>query len=144
VLRGILGAGYHGVLRASKWALVEHVPIIVEIVDSSQKIAAFVAGTLDETMSGGMATLERAAVIMHRRRAATGGGAKESAENEGGAASMDVRLAQSLKPLATLPKIEPGAHMTMNENGVLLRVFIGESDRLENKPLYEVIVQKVR
>jgi PII-like signaling protein len=34
--------------------------------------------------------------------------------------------------------------MTLNENGILLRVFIGESDRLEGKPLYEAIVQKTR
>ncbi len=34
--------------------------------------------------------------------------------------------------------------MTINENGILLRVFIGESDRFEHKPLYEAIVQKVR
>jgi hypothetical protein len=34
--------------------------------------------------------------------------------------------------------------MNINENGVLLRVFIGESDRLGGKPLYEAIVQKVR
>lgn len=34
--------------------------------------------------------------------------------------------------------------MTINENGVLLRVFIGESDRFEGKPMYEAIVQKAR
>jgi PII-like signaling protein len=34
--------------------------------------------------------------------------------------------------------------MKINENGVLLRVFIGESDKFEHKPLYEAIVQKVR
>jgi PII-like signaling protein len=34
--------------------------------------------------------------------------------------------------------------MTSNENGVLLRVFIGESDRFQGRPLHEAIVQKVR
>ena len=34
--------------------------------------------------------------------------------------------------------------MTTHENGILLRVFIGESDRFQGKPLYEAIVQKVR
>ena len=34
--------------------------------------------------------------------------------------------------------------MTINKNGVLLRVFIGESDRFEKLPLYEAIVQKAR
>lgn len=34
--------------------------------------------------------------------------------------------------------------MKVNENGVLLRVFVGDSDRFEGKPLYEAVVQKVR
>lgn len=34
--------------------------------------------------------------------------------------------------------------MKLPENGVLLRVFIGESDRYERKPLYEAIVQKAK
>jgi PII-like signaling protein len=34
--------------------------------------------------------------------------------------------------------------MTINENGVLLRVFIGESDRHETRPLYEAILTKAR
>jgi len=34
--------------------------------------------------------------------------------------------------------------MTINEDGVLLRVFIGESDRHGHQPLYEAIVRKVR
>jgi hypothetical protein len=34
--------------------------------------------------------------------------------------------------------------MKINDNGILLRVFIGESDRYQHKPLFEAIVQKVR
>ena len=34
--------------------------------------------------------------------------------------------------------------MTIKDNGVLLRVFIGDSDKFQNKPLHEMIVQKVR
>ena len=34
--------------------------------------------------------------------------------------------------------------MQINEHGVLLRVFIGESDKFEGKPLYEAIVQKAQ
>lgn len=34
--------------------------------------------------------------------------------------------------------------MTIPENGVLLRVFIGESDRWQGRPLYEAIVLKAR
>lgn len=34
--------------------------------------------------------------------------------------------------------------MKLAENSVLLRIFIGESDKYKGKPLYEVIVQKAR
>ena len=34
--------------------------------------------------------------------------------------------------------------MTLPEEGKLLRIFIGESDRWEHKPLYEAIVLKAR
>jgi len=130
VLRGILGVGYHGILKPSAWSLGRHEPIILEIVDSPTNITAFVRGPLDEIMVSGMLTLERAAVIMYRHRD------QQPIE--------PLRPAGELRPLSTLPKIEPGNHMTLNENGVLLRVFIGESDRFQSKPLYEAIVQKVR
>jgi PII-like signaling protein len=130
VIRGILGAGYHGVIAPSNWALVQHVPIIVEIVDTADKIVKFVQGPLDQIMIGGMLTLERAAVMMYRQRA----------EDQ----PSDLRIAGMLKPLSTLPRIQPGEHMKIQENGVLLRVFTGESDRFERKPLYEAIVQKTR
>ena len=34
--------------------------------------------------------------------------------------------------------------MTTKQEGVLLRIFIGEDDRADGKPLYEAIVQKAR
>jgi PII-like signaling protein len=34
--------------------------------------------------------------------------------------------------------------MKLAENSMLLRIFIGESDKYKGKPLYEVIVQKAR
>jgi hypothetical protein len=130
VLRGILGAGYHGILKQSKWSFVQHAPIIMEIVDDAEKIANFVHGPLDKIMIGGMLTLERAAVMMYRHRSPD--------------PSNTLVLAAALKPHSTMPRIEAGSHMKINENGVLLRVFIGESDRFEHKPLYEAVVQKVR
>jgi len=130
VIRGILGTGAHGTIEHSTWALVDHVPVIVEIVDSAAKIAEFVQGTLDELMTGGMLTLERAAVMMYRQR-------KSDQPN-------NLHLAAALKPLSTVPRIEPGKNMTIQENGVLIRVFIGDSDKHEHLPLSKAIVQKVR
>ena len=130
VLRGILGAGRHGEIKPSAWTIVRHEPVIVEIVDSAEKIVKFVEGTLDGLMVGGMITLERAAVMMYRDRTRDEGSKFE--------------LAGALKPLSTMPAIKPGSHMKIQENGVLVRVFIGESDRFAGKPLYEAIVQKTR
>jgi uncharacterized protein len=130
VLRGILGAGYQGIIRGSPWSIVQHVPVIIEIVDTPEKIMNFVQGPLDQIMVGGMLTLERAAVMMYRQRS-------QDQPNS-------IHLAAALKPLSTTPRIEPGSHMTIQENGVLLRVFIGESDKFEHQPLTEAIVKKTR
>lgn len=69
ILRGILGFGFHGLIHSSTWSVVQHEPIIIEIVDTPEKIAAFIRNTLDHLMVGGMLTLERAAVMMYRQRA---------------------------------------------------------------------------
>ena len=47
---------------------MEHAPIIVEIVDSADKISRFVSDTLEKILVHGLATLERAAVSMYRHR----------------------------------------------------------------------------
>jgi PII-like signaling protein len=130
VLRGLLGLGSQGVIQRSAWSLAEHVPIIVEIVDSGERIAAFVEETLPGIMIGGMVTLERANVMMYRQR-------NHDVANK-------LTLGELLAPLSTLPRIQPRGTMQINENGVLLRVFIGASDKFEGKPLSEAIVQKVR
>src|SRR5258706_1716574 len=51
VLCGILGLGYHGVLKPTAWSWVEHVPIIVEVVDRSDKILQSLE-VLKDTMIG--------------------------------------------------------------------------------------------
>ena len=130
VLRGLMGFGSHGLLKPSVWSIVEHVPLIVEIVDSGEKIVKFVEGPLDELMIGGMITLERANVMMYRHR-------NLDQPNE-------LRLGELLKPLSTLPPIEVRGHMTTKQDGVLLRIFIGEDDRTDGKKLYESIIQKSR
>jgi PII-like signaling protein len=130
VLRGVLGLGRRGWIRPHPWSLPRHEPVIVEIVDRPERIAAFVRQVLGKVMIDGMATLERAAVLMYRHRQ----------QNE----PADLALASALHPLSTLPPIGQEDNMTIDESGILLRVFIGESDRFEGKPLYEAIVQKVR
>jgi PII-like signaling protein len=130
VLEGIYGHGTHGLLAPSTFAIVRHVPIIVEIVDAADRLARFIDSVLGEHITQGLATLERASVIIHRH------------------GQPDTQplppLPDKIAPLATLPTLQPRPHMTQSDDGILLRVFIGESDRAGKQPLYEAIVHKTR
>src|SRR5690348_8408668 len=65
VLRGIMGFSARKLLQHKSWSLIDHVPVILEIVDSSDRILQFIHDTLDTTMIGGLATLERANVMLY-------------------------------------------------------------------------------
>jgi PII-like signaling protein len=59
--------------------------------------------------------------------------------------ATSLRLGEMLRPLSTVPFIEPRGHMTTRRDGVLLRLFIGEDDRADDgRPLHEAILQKAR
>ena len=135
VLDGLMGFGHHGLLQKSFWSLAEHLPIIVEIVDSPERIERFVAGPMSRLMVHGMATLERARVMMYRFRDQDSPDSMQLSSHFGG---------EILAPLSTVPKISASQTMNINEQGVLLRVFIGDSDCVEKQPLYEAIVLKAR
>src|SRR6266481_6173826 len=61
VLRGVMGFGKHSILHTAKiLRLSEDMPMIVEIVDSLEKIEAFLP-LLDEMITDGLVTLERGA-----------------------------------------------------------------------------------
>jgi len=78
-----------------------------------------------------MATLERAHVLFQRK-----GGPREP---------VAPSLAPEIEPLSTVENLElRGVHMKTQSTGLLLRVFVGESDRHHSQPLYEAILQKVR
>jgi len=66
VLRGLMGYGRHSVVHTSKiLRLSEDLPMVVEIVDSLQKIEAFLP-TLDTMVRDGLVTLEKVRVIQYR------------------------------------------------------------------------------
>ncbi|HEX9078818.1 MAG TPA: DUF190 domain-containing protein [Desulfuromonadaceae bacterium] len=65
VLRGICGFGAHSVYHTQKLLdLSADLPLIVEVVDSQEKIDAIMP-RIDEMMGGGMITLEKATVIRY-------------------------------------------------------------------------------
>ena len=66
MLRGLMGYGAASRVHTAKiLRLSEDLPIIVEIVDSREKIAAFLP-TIDEMIQEGLVTLERVRVILYR------------------------------------------------------------------------------
>ena len=66
VLRGVMGFGRHSLIHTAKiLRLSEDLPMVVEIVDSQEKIEGFLPA-LDEMISDGLVTLERVKVIHYR------------------------------------------------------------------------------
>jgi PII-like signaling protein len=66
VLRGVMGFGKHSILHTTKiLRLSEDMPMIIEIVDSLEKIDAFLP-LLDEMIKDGLVTLERMRVIHYK------------------------------------------------------------------------------
>jgi uncharacterized protein len=65
VLRGPMGFGQSSRLHTTKiLRLAEDLPIVVEIVDTADKIKAFLP-TLDAIMPSGLATLEKVQVLQY-------------------------------------------------------------------------------
>jgi uncharacterized protein len=68
VLRGLMGFGAHSRIHTFKIErLSEDLPIIVEIVDTREKLEAFLA-LVDGEIKEGLATLEEVQIRFYRRR----------------------------------------------------------------------------
>jgi PII-like signaling protein len=66
VLRGVMGFGKHSTLHTAKiLRLSEDMPMIIEIVDSLEKIQLFLP-VLDELIKDGLVTIEEIRVIHYR------------------------------------------------------------------------------
>jgi PII-like signaling protein len=131
VLRGFFGLDATGALLEPRpWSLVDHVPVIVEIIDGPRAIGGFL-GVVSELVAEGLATLERAHVLVYRRR-----------EVEARRARLE--LPAPVTPFASLPSPEEFPAMRQSEEGQLLRVFIGDSDVWQGEPLYRAIVFKAK
>ncbi|HMF15634.1 MAG TPA: DUF190 domain-containing protein, partial [Gemmataceae bacterium] len=119
-------------LQSSSWSLVEHVPVVVELVDSPQAIGGFLS-VVEEIVHEGIATLERGHVLLYRQN-------REAAHR----AEMRLEVPGPVTPFSTLPSPEEFPIMKLSETGQLLRIFIGESDQWHGEPLYRAIVMKAR
>jgi PII-like signaling protein len=133
VLRGFFGLDVNGqLLETRAWSIAEHVPVIVEFVDGPRAIGNFLS-VVGEVVEEGLATLERAHVLMYRH-------SQKAVEK----ARQHLAVPGPITPLSTLPSPEEFPVMQSSETGQLLRVFVGESDTWEGEALYRVIVLKAR
>jgi len=133
ILKGFMGLRPDGsILKESPWTLTQEVPVIIEVVDGPHHVERLLT-RVEPAYRDGTITLERAHVALYR------GGAEELKPKDV-APRCDVISTQQA---STAWEVKT---MKMPEEGVLLRIFIGESDREKgrDRPLYEAIVHRAR
>jgi uncharacterized protein len=131
-LEGFFGLDCTGRLLEERWwSLVRRRPVVLEFFDGPRAIGAFLADVA-AVVREGLATLERAHVLLHRRRDQTADGGRR----------FDIPAPPG--PFANLPAPEEFPIMKQTTEGQLLRVFIDDGDRLGGEPLYRVIVRKAQ
>jgi PII-like signaling protein len=131
VLKGFHGLRADGsVLHESNWALSEELPVIVEVVDDARHIEALLR-IVEPFFGAGTITLERARVLLYRSRRDT---------------TAVPRRTDSVVETQHMSAAGEVKTMQIHENGVLLRIFIGESDHDKERdlPLYQAIVARAR
>lgn len=131
VLKGFYGFRPGGSLQSEhSWSLSQDLPVIVEVVDGPEHIELLLS-RVEPVFREGLITLERAHVLIYRV-------AHEGrAQVEGRRNIVGTSAASAAAGVRT---------MNVPEKGVLLRIFIGESDREpgSGRPLYEAIVRRAR
>ena len=131
MLKGFYGLRPDGsVLAQHAWSISQELPTIVEVVDDAQRVEMLLA-RVEPSFSEGVITLERAHVLLYRA-----------------GAQQDRPVLTGRNVLATTAVSQAIGVRTMKvpEDGVLLRIFIGESDREpgRDRPLFEAIVRRAR
>jgi uncharacterized protein len=119
-------------LEPKWWYLVRRVPVVLEVFDSPRAIGAFLP-VLAAHLTEGLASLERAHVLVHRR---------ERAQAEWVARRLEVPGPPT--PWANLPSPEEFPVMRQSVEGQLLRVFIDASDQVGGERVYRVILRRAK
>lgn len=131
VLKGFYGLRPEGsLLEEHTWSISQELPVIVEVVDAPARIEALLA-MVEPVFREGVITLERAHVLLYRA------GTRETTGPLNG---------RNIRGTVTTSAAAGVRTMKVPENGVLLRIFIGESDKEpgRDRPLYEAIVRRAR
>ena len=131
VLKGFYGLRAEGsVQRERAWSVGQDLPVIVEVVDEPARIEGLLA-KVEPAFPEGVITLERAHVLLYRA------GPREPLAPLTGRQIIGTVATSAATGVRT---------MKSPENGVLLRIFIGESDKEpgSDRPLYEALVRRAR
>jgi PII-like signaling protein len=131
VLKGFYGLRPEGsVLEEHTWSISQELPMIVEVIDEPARIEALLA-KVEPVIREGIITLERAHVLFYRA------GPREPSPPLTGRNILATTAISAAYGVRT---------MNVPEQGVLLRIFIGESDKEPGRarPLYEAIVRRAR
>jgi uncharacterized protein len=130
VLKGFYGLRPDGsVLHEATWSISQELPVIVEVVDERARIEAFLQ-LVEPSFCEGTITLERARVLLYRA-------GQDDPHLRHDAPVVETQHLSAAKEVRT---------MKIPENGVLLRIFIGESDKEKgsDRPLFQAIVARAR
>jgi len=131
VLKGFFGLRLDGsLLEEHTWSISQELPVIVEVVDEQARIEGLLA-RVEPVFREGVITLERAHVLLYRA------GPPEATPPLKGRSIISTVTNSAAAGVRT---------MRVPEQGVLLRIFIGESDKEpgRDRPLYETIVRRAR
>jgi hypothetical protein len=131
VLKGFYGLAPEGsLLEEHNWSISQALPVIVEVVDEPARVEVLLAKA-EPVFGQGVITLERAHVFLYRA------GSGESSPALNGRRILATTAASAADGVRT---------MKVPDRGVLLRIFIGESDMEpgRDRPLYEAIVRRAR
>lgn len=71
VLKGFMGFGASSMVHSQKmWEVTEKLPLVIEIVDETDKINGFVESVLpffEKIPKGGLITLEQVKIVLHKK-----------------------------------------------------------------------------
>jgi PII-like signaling protein len=116
VLKGVAGFGAdHHLHSSSLVAISDHLPLKIEFIETREKVDELL-GKLEEMAGSGMIELQETTIA---------------------------KPAQLSKPPKSKADVVP-EHIKISGKAKMMRIYIGESDHWQDKPLYEALVLAMR
>jgi PII-like signaling protein len=132
VFRGFFGLDVAGqILESRLWSLVEHVPVVVEVADTPEAIADFLA-VVETVVPEGLVTLQSRCVSLYRRSRTKAEQACAYLTHPDPDRTFSDGLVEGCLPIH-----EPA-------QGQVLKVFLLEASLWEGEPLYRTIVHQAQ